>query len=196
MVEWGVASRPFPGQTESGDLHVLAPFEEGVLAAAIDGLGHGAEAALAARQAAAELAAEPELPLGQLVERCHAALRGGRGAVMSIAAFDARNDRMTWTAIGNVEATLYRGAEAAVRETLTPRSGVVGYQLPSLREVNLPIARGDVVIFATDGIAYDFILDPRPWMSAQDCADHLLARYAKENDDALVLVVRYLGGRP
>jgi serine phosphatase RsbU (regulator of sigma subunit) len=32
------------------------------------------------------------------------------------------------------------------------RSGVVGYQLPTLRASTLPIAPGDLLIFATDGI--------------------------------------------
>lgn len=192
-VEWGVAERPLPGETESGDLHVVAPFEGGVLVAAIDGLGHGVEAALTARQAQAALIREPELPVRRLVEHCHAALRSSRGAVMTLAAVDARNDRLTWTAIGNVDAVLYRAVAGQARETVVPRNGVVGYQLPPLREVTLPIAAGDVLIFATDGIDSNFILESPAQTSAQDYADHLLLRHARTSDDALVLVVRYLG---
>jgi hypothetical protein len=192
-VEWGVAERPLPGETQSGDLHVVLPFEGGVLAAVIDGLGHGPEAGAAARLAADALAAAPGEPVLRLVERCHAALRGSRGAVISIAAFDVRTDHLTWTAVGNVEVALYRAGQAQARETLVPRSGVVGYQLPPLREATLPIAAGDVLVFATDGIGHAFVLELPERASAQDYARHLLDRYAKRDDDALVLVVRYLG---
>jgi hypothetical protein len=194
-IEWGVASRPYPGQVESGDLHVVAVFEGGALAAAIDGLGHGEEAAQAARQAAEALLDDPARPVRHLVERCHQALRGGRGAVMTLAAFDTRQDRITWTAIGNVEASLCRAEGGAIppRESIIPRGGVVGYQLPPLREVVLPIGPGDVLILATDGVAHDFILESPLQTPADAYARHLLARYGKDTDDALVLVVRYLG---
>lgn len=194
-IEWGVASRPFRGESQSGDLHVVAPFEGGILAAAIDGLGHGAEAAQAARRAADVLADEPGLPVGRLLERCHAALRSTRGAVMTLAAFDVEHDRMTWTAIGNVEATLCRADPGATpaREGIVPRGGVVGYQLPALRAISLPIACGDVLILATDGVSHDFILEAPVQASARGFAGHLLDRYGKDTDDALVLVVRYLG---
>ena len=63
-------------------------------------------------------------------------------------------------------------------------------------ETTLPVARGDVLIFATDGIDHSFIVEPLPRASAKDCAEGLLNRYAKNNDDALVLTVRYLGLLP
>lgn len=52
-IEWSVAARPMAGQTVSGDRHVVQFFEQGVLLAVIDGVGHGNEA-----HAVAEIAAE------------------------------------------------------------------------------------------------------------------------------------------
>jgi hypothetical protein len=198
IVDWGVADRPFPGEIESGDQYVVASCEGGVLAAVIDGLGHGAEAAVAARRAARLLSDEAGRPIRELVDRCHAALRSSRGAVMTIAAIDAENDLLTWTGVGNVEAVLLRAAEDAVpgREAIVSRAGVVGYQLPPLREVTLTIARGDVLVLATDGINRDFILESPLQMSAQGYASHLLDKYGEDKDDALILVARYLGRSP
>ena len=51
LIEWAVAGAPIDGETESGDLHAVVQFEGGVLVGAVDGLGHGAEAAVAARAA-------------------------------------------------------------------------------------------------------------------------------------------------
>src|SRR3989454_8581110 len=43
------------GEQESGDLHLIKPVGSGVLVSVVDGLGHGAEAAAAARAAVAAL---------------------------------------------------------------------------------------------------------------------------------------------
>ena len=54
-ISWGVAESPLPGEHESGDRHVVQLSAAGVLIAAIDGMGHGAEAAAAAKLAASTL---------------------------------------------------------------------------------------------------------------------------------------------
>jgi hypothetical protein len=51
-LDWKVAGRPLPGESESGDLGVVAAHADGALLAAIDGVGHGDAAAAAARAAA------------------------------------------------------------------------------------------------------------------------------------------------
>ena len=51
----GVASKTLQGQSVSGDIHVVIPFNEGLLVAVIDGLGHGPEAAIASMAAAKTL---------------------------------------------------------------------------------------------------------------------------------------------
>ena len=135
VIEWGICGRPCAGERESGDIHVVEPFAGGALVGVIDGLGHGEHAAAAARAAAATLARNPGGPVLDLVEACHAALRGTRGVVLSLASIDASRDEMTWVGVGNVEAVHYR---AATRGSLSPdrivsRSGVVGYQIPPLR---------------------------------------------------------------
>ena len=89
VVDWAVASRAYPDQVESGDRHLVAPFRAGVLLAAVDGLGHGSEAALAACTALEVLEAHRAEPVVELVRRCHKALAATRGAVMSLASVDA-----------------------------------------------------------------------------------------------------------
>src|SRR5437870_3753009 len=49
VIDWGVATLAHAGEKESGDLHLVKQVGRGVLVAAVDGLGHGAEAAAAAR---------------------------------------------------------------------------------------------------------------------------------------------------
>src|SRR5436309_11591566 len=106
-LEWGVAELTLPGQTQSGDRFVLKLFDGGALAGVIDGLGHGDEAAAAAVAAATILEAHPHEPVATLVSRCHQQLQRTRGAVMSLASFDARENTLTWIAVGNVEGVLH-----------------------------------------------------------------------------------------
>jgi serine phosphatase RsbU (regulator of sigma subunit) len=196
-IEWGFAARPLEGQTVSGDLHYVCAFAGGVLVAVIDGLGHGPEAALASRVAAATLGDHLGESATALVEHCHVALQRTRGAVLSLAIIDPEGREMTWLGVGNVDATLHRaGTARSHRESLPHRGGVVGYQLPPLGARTLPLDPGDTLVFATDGIASTFNGESPIGWHPQDAADHILRVYGKPNDDALVVVARTVGGRP
>jgi hypothetical protein len=195
-LEWSVAARALHHEAPSGDLAVVRAFPHGTLVAVIDGLGHGAEAAHAAKVAGAELESHAgDSPIA-LLRRCHTALRGTRGVVMSLASFNTRDDTMTWLGVGNVEAVLVRAQPShyQIRENVMLRGGVVGHDLPPLQAFVVPVARGDCLSFATDGVRTEFItavapIGPPPARQATD----LLSRYGKETDDALVLVARYIG---
>jgi hypothetical protein len=195
VIEWAVRGQPISGELESGDLHLVAEFAGGALLGLIDGLGHGREAAIAARAAQAVLGAHPYRSLPTLIQDCHQALRSTRGAVLSLASIDTRRDMLCWGGVGNVEAVLNRAdASMAPRhERILLRSGVVGYQLPPLRAMELPIFPGDVLIFASDGLRHDFAEEPPARLNPAEHADYLIRTYGKDSDDALVLVARYRG---
>jgi negative regulator of sigma-B (phosphoserine phosphatase) len=71
--------------------------------------------------------------------------------------------------------------------------GIVGHALPRLAPQTSPVARGDLLIFATDGIRRDFADCLVPSGSCRDIAERVLQQYALGSDDALVVVARYLG---
>ena len=200
VLECGVASAVLAGETESGDLHLVRPVDDGVLVAVVDGLGHGQEAAAAARIAVKTLDRHADEPIQMMVQRCHESLVGTRGVVMSVAHFDPDRDTMTWVGLGNVEGVLVAGdrTDRAARTSLVTRGGYVGSKNPappSIRPWVIPIQAQDVLVFATDGIRSGFSGDISPQDSPQQTADLLLARHGKGTDDALVLVARYLGRR-
>jgi serine phosphatase RsbU (regulator of sigma subunit) len=194
-IAWGVSSKAFGAATETGDLHVVVPGAQTVLVAAIDGLGHGHQAALAARAAASVLERYGDEPLIELMRRCHEALRRTRGAVLSMASFDSRAGTMTWLGVGNVEGVLFRadGSPGRRKDTLMLRGGVVGYQIPPLRPAEYQLGEGDLLVFATDGICTNFSACAPTGLAVQEIADAILARHGKATDDAMVVVVRYLG---
>ena len=197
MVEYGVAKFVLPGQGESGDHHLVCCNRDSILIAAIDGIGHGEEAAHAAKTATAILKSGIGEPIISLVERCHEKLRSTRGIVLSLASIDPVHGMMTWLGVGNVQGVLMRpsGKNGTLQETLLLRGGVVGSQLPPLQAAVLPIARGDTVFFATDGIQGDFGETLSALENPQRAADRILRQCRTGTDDALILVSRVTGAR-
>jgi len=192
-LDWGVAALALPGQAECGDMALVKDFGGGTLVAAVDGIGHGPEAATAAKIALASLETDPQEPVISLVVRCHEALRGTRGVVMSLASYSARHSLLTWIGIGNVAGTLLRRSPAAgsAHESLLLRAGVIGSQLPPLQASVIPANAGDLLVFATDGVRNDFATSVLPGAPARRGAERILAEHKKGTDDGLVVVVRF-----
>ncbi|HTL37323.1 MAG TPA: SpoIIE family protein phosphatase [Kofleriaceae bacterium] len=191
VVEWACATRALRGQTSSGDRGIVIPFDGGALAAVIDGLGHGHEAALAAEAAEVVLRRMPQESLTEIVQACHEACRPTRGVVLSMARFDERG-AMSWLGVGNVEALLIRGG-GEKDEAVAALGGTVGYMLPKLNPRTLRVQPGDTLVLASDGIKHGFKQEILARRSPQEIADQVLARWARDTDDACAVVARYLG---
>jgi serine phosphatase RsbU (regulator of sigma subunit) len=197
-LDWATAGSPIPGEKESGDLHVVAPFDHGVLLAVIDGLGHGVPAAEAARAAAGFMKMNAGESVIRLVQQCDQLLHRTRGVVMSLASINTTDETVTWLGVGNVDGILIRCKDSTrtSSEFLNASRGVVGARLPGLRAAVLPIARGDWLIFATDGIRSGFDEGLSLSTTPQQIADRILAQDGLDTDDSLVLVAKYEGSQP
>ena len=195
LLDVGSAGLALPGESESGDRHLVKSFRNGILLAVVDGLGHGPAAAEAADKAIATLRARPQDSVITLVQRCHEELRKTRGAVMCVASLNLRNETITWLCVGNVESILLGGDLSADPHYRSPvlRSGVLGLCLPPLRASVVPIVWGDTLILATDGIRSGFNRRLPAGVPARQLAMHILEHHRKGTDDALVLVARYWG---
>jgi len=194
VVEWGAAERPFDPLGESGDRYLVKPYADGALVAVADGLGHGPDAAAAARTAMAILEMDATRPVTRLLQYCHEHLRPTRGAALSLASFNALDGTMTWLGVGNVDGVVLRAPPATGSLGLVLLPGVVGHQLPPLRPSVVRIVPGDTLVLVTDGIREDFAETLKAGAEVSEAADRILAGHAKGTDDALVLVVRYKGG--
>jgi phosphoserine phosphatase RsbX len=195
LLHWGVATLALAGQRESGDLHFVRTLPGGALVAVVDGLGHGEEAAAAAKAAVRTLERFAHEPVLSLLQRCHDALIGTRGVVLSLAAFDATRDTMTWLGVGNVEGVLQHAdwSDRSARVDLITRGGIVGHELPAVQAAVVPVSPGDTLVLATDGVRNEFAADISLREPPQKQADQILGRFGRGTDDALVLVARYLG---
>jgi len=195
LIEWGVAARALPGEARSGDCHVVESFPDGMLVAVVDGLGHGDEAAEAAEVATDILIRHAQESPVSLFRRCHESLSGTRGVAMSVAAFARSSHAMSWLGVGNVEGSLFRDCPGSrpARDSLIQRGGVVGYRLPPLQPSLVTVGQGDLLVLATDGIAAYSLDGLRMTEPPERIASDILARFARDTDDALVLVARCRG---
>lgn len=197
VLAWAVAETPFPSERESGDRYVVQQSANGILIAVVDGSGHGAEAAAAAKIAASTLESHAwESPIALLL-RCHDDLKGTRGAVMTLAFIHLRDRTLTWIGVGNVEAVLFHelGDGPTRPDRALLRNGVIGYRLPTLRAEVLPLKPRDTLVVVTDGIKPDFDRGLQLNGDPGRIADGILARHHNGLDDAMVVVARYLGGK-
>lgn len=189
------AAMPKEGEDVSGDRACTGRTEDAVLVGVVDGLGHGADACAAAERAARVIEEPPAgATVTTVLERCHEALRGTRGAVIALAAFGAHTADMEWLAVGNVEGILVRsGPGRPRREALVQRPGIVGHNLPPLRSTTLPVKSGDTLVFATDGVRREIVkaATDRTATARPSAALELLREFAAGNDDALLLTARY-----
>jgi negative regulator of sigma-B (phosphoserine phosphatase) len=188
----GIAGRPLFGEERSGDIAVALPFSGGALVGAVDGLGHGDAAAAASAAALEALGRHPEADLTSLFRRCDAALVGTRGAVMTLVSFDFAAGTITWFGVGNVEARLLRADAAARADAPMLLGGVVGQSMPAVRASRQRLWRGDMLVLATDGVGPEFGRGGQHG-SVERIASRLLVEHGRVEDDALVVVARYLG---
>ena len=196
-IEWAAKSRPRPGENVCGDRLLAVDVNgTGALIGVLDGLGHGAEAAEAANCGVEVLRNARSEPLDVLVQLCHRALSGTRGAAMTLARIDFRADTLSWVGIGNVAADLVakHPAGVEVRSSARLAGGIVGYRIPEvLTPQEVPIRPGDLRVIASDGIVEDHLDDIDFSAPALVIADQILHSHAKDNDDALVLAARHRG---
>jgi anti-sigma regulatory factor (Ser/Thr protein kinase) len=147
---------PSAGQQERpGQRVVLEPFANGMLIAAVSAGGRGEQAAEAADSAAALLRRHAsESPIA-LAQRCHEELQDSPGAALALASVSELDARMTWLAVGGVDAVLERAAphSGPAREAAPALRGMVGQRLLMLRATTVPIRRGDTLILSSGGLA-------------------------------------------
>jgi anti-sigma regulatory factor (Ser/Thr protein kinase) len=186
----GVVCVPLHGEEECGDGWAVEVVRGRVAALLVDGLGHGAGAALAAlaamsvfRDAAADA---PEIMLGAM----HTALRETRGAALSVAVVDHSRRTARFCGVGNVEG---RVVTADSNQHLVPQNGIVGHTMPRAHSADVPWPTDGRLVMHSDGISSRWRADRYPGLLARHpalLAGVLFRDFASERDDATVLVLR------
>jgi len=187
----GASSRIKPGEEVNGDAWVVAHLSETVtVAAVIDGLGHGKEANVASQLAKNQILLKPDLSIDTLINQVHLAIRGTRGAVIGILRIDTRNNKLTFSGIGNIEGQIYSKEK---KTNLISYGGIVGHNIRTPRIFEFDFTPGDHVCLYSDGILSRWQYEETDWQQTpQNNAEYIVNQYSRIIDDATILIIRYL----
>jgi anti-sigma regulatory factor (Ser/Thr protein kinase) len=213
--EVGVYGRPFEHQPPSGD-HASFFRDESrdiLLLAIADGIGHGPQARDAAatamrifdRSTQVAVGAMPlDVPLDTTLVTMDEALSSTRGSVVTLArlsstARSASARALDCCAVGNIETQVtsfrqsrrLRGSAGTVGQKRSVMSSATRALKP--QQDSLIVARNEAIIFATDGVSSRCsietdaaLLSAHPIVIAQ----RIIESFGRDNDDALVAVIR------
>lgn len=185
-VQVGVAARAKPGEVECGDQATIVSAGDRSLVVLADGVGHGPEAAHAARAALLSITREPWIDLGAMLERCHRDLAHTRGAALAIVRVDAARGELEHAAVGNVDVT------GSTRDPLqcVAVPGIVGARMRKVLVTRHPLHPGDIVVIHTDGVSRSLDVGAHQHLDAPALAAKLVEQHASVRDDAACVVVR------
>ena len=186
----GSWSRPRPGEESNGDAYFVSEHDGELLLAVVDGLGHGRGANEAARAAVETLEQWRGEPLQELVLGVDESLRATRGAVMGAAVIDRSRESYVYAGVGNVELRLLGSTDPG---RPVSANGTLGARLSNVRVWPHRLAEGATLVLASDGISATWDVSAYPGLaskSPQMLAGVLLRDYARNSDDATVLVYR------
>jgi anti-sigma regulatory factor (Ser/Thr protein kinase) len=186
----GALALPLAGEEECGDGWAVGCHERGATLLAVDGLGHGPQAALAAQAAIGALDRHRDLEPAQLIERVHEALRITRGAALALAHVDCARDELRFVGIGNINALVIDGNG---RRALVSHNGIVGHNMRKVQEFAAAFGPGALCIMHSDGVQTQWDLNDYPGLRARNpalIAAVLMRDFIRRRDDAMVLVVR------
>lgn len=186
----GAVRVPAPGEQECGDSWALAQSEGRGALLVVDGLGHGAQAAVAAGEAVRAFEASSHLPADQILVAVHRALLATRGAAGSVAEVDLDRGEVRYAGMGNVAGFV---AWAGGSRSMVGQNGTLGGQSGRVRMFPYPWPAGAALVLYTDGLTSHVSLQAYPGLLARHpsvVAGVLFRDFFRGRDDATVVVVR------
>lgn len=187
------ASRPHPGEQECGDQYGHWQCAGKVVLALADGLGHGPEAAHAARLALQTIAQAPHLNCEQQFEACNEALTSTRGVALSIAIVDTIKNRIEVASVGNIRTRLL----GEVKDFhFGGARGIVGAGYKNLLPETATIRDQELIVLFSDGmeeLANIRQLLPKGGTTEeiQHSALELVKTFGRHDDDVSALVYQH-----
>lgn len=188
-LEYGVISTPFYGAAFNGDAFVIREFDDQVLLAVIDGLGHGKDACQASQVAAEYVQTHFRQNPAEIIAGCHRALHHSRGVVMGVVEIELGKAILRYAGVGNIGVKIVGPQPLKLISSV----GIVGHSTRNqIREDTFPYDRGNTIVIYSDGIAESF--DPDQVLvrerNVQEIAEHIARQFGKDQDDATIIIAR------
>jgi len=184
----GAVCVAMPGERVSGDGCSVVDLGGRTRLLVADGLGHGAEAEVAASKAIAVFESDQRTSIGVLLDDIHRALRPTRGAAVSIAEIDPGRHSLQYVGIGNISGTIQ--SRDGTRN-LVSHNGIVGHTIRRIQEFTYEFPAGSLVVLHSDGLKSRWTLDGYAGLTRKDptlVAAVLFRDYQRGRDDATAMV--------
>jgi anti-sigma regulatory factor (Ser/Thr protein kinase) len=190
-MEFGAVCLALAGEVQCGDTWRIAEEGSSTAMLVVDGLGHGALAATAARAAAELFDSRPFDPPSEAMQNLHRGLTGGRGAVAACALLHGPESRVEYAGVGNISGCIVRrdGSQGMVSY-----NGTLGVLKSRTRQFTYDWPPDSLVVMHSDGLSARWDLAAHPRLFTQHAgviAAVLYRKAARKRDDATVVVVRY-----
>jgi anti-sigma regulatory factor (Ser/Thr protein kinase) len=184
----GVISTRYPGEEFNGDGWVVQKRGDLIFLVVVDGLGHGALASDAAREAERIIQESSSNSPNALLEDCHKALAKTRGAAIGIAALRTDGGLLTFAGIGNIAGSI--STEASSR-ALASHNGTSGHVVSRLQEFTYPWSPESLLVIHSDGISMRWNLTNYAGIRSKHpsiIAAVVHRDFSRPNDDSTILV--------
>jgi anti-sigma regulatory factor (Ser/Thr protein kinase) len=186
----GVVSIAKSGEEVCGDGWKFELLADKGLCLVVDGLGHGVNAAIAARQAMESFSEHRGKAPAEIIERVHDALRSTRGAAVAVAQVDYGQRVVRFCGVGNIVAAIIRNGDA---RQLASLNGTAGVEVRKISEFTYPWSDESTLIMHSDGLMSRWDLKSYPGLAQRHpslIAGVLYRDYNRGRDDVTVLVAR------
>jgi anti-sigma regulatory factor (Ser/Thr protein kinase) len=189
-IEVGAVCLPKKGEDVAGDGWRLESSGDYRTILVVDGLGHGPNAAVAARAATDAFAARPTATPAELMQICHGALAATRGAAGAAARVAMTKRRGTYAGIGNISC---RVESADERRQLVSHGGTLGHVMRRVQEFEFAFPAGALLILHSDGLVTRWTSADYPGLASKHAgliAGVLYRDHDRGRDDVTVVVLK------
>jgi serine/threonine protein phosphatase PrpC len=182
----GGFSRPYKGLSICGDSFVIEERGGTLLAAVIDGLGHGYESSVAAERAVEVIREHADLTVGAIMARCHQELRVTRGAAVGVLKVEESGEG-EFCGIGNIEVQALNGQAPSV----FCLAGIVGHNVRTSKVMTVNMKPGDIYCLMSDGVSSRGNLKSALPGAPETVARRIVESWGKDHDDATALILGF-----
>lgn len=180
---------PKPGEVACGDGWAVHDGSGYRTVMVVDGLGHGTEAAIVAREAASLFNKHRSQLPAELLQTLHQGLRHTRGGAVAVARLEWASRTVQFAGLGNIAAAIV-GADASVRR-LVSHNGTAGHNARKVQAFEYPFGAGAMLVMHSDGLASNWKVDGYPGLLRHPplvVAGLLYRELARGRDDACIVV--------
>jgi anti-sigma regulatory factor (Ser/Thr protein kinase) len=182
---------PYPGEVDCGDSWAFGLGNSASTLLAVDGSGHGPQAAKAAGTAVTTFMNGDRADIVRLMETIHRALAPTRGAAVAVVQIAAATGQVRFVGVGNIAAALIELNGNTKR--MISHNGTAGHVAPRIREFTYPYSGNPTVVLHSDGLSAKWDMSAYPGLATHHpsvIAGVLSRDFRRTNDDAMVVVMR------